>query len=123
MNREHILRSVKIENHEELMQAIPDFDFYRLTKIKKFVVEWDDAIMYVHLTATYDRSRVVTFLFEDVKKVHIPEFRKDGFWLSEVELEDIQNSRIPGEKYELKDFGSSFQLNFKKIHFLGVEGD
>ena len=121
MTREHRLSTIQIDNHDALLKTCPDFDFYKLVRVKKLAIEWQGNSLAVYLTAFYEQRCALQFLFEEVKNLCLPSIRDEGLWLSELEIEDKRGEFLVGVNYELRDFGSDFYLTFKRLHFLGEE--
>jgi hypothetical protein len=119
--REHRLKNIEIENHTELLESFPNFDFYKFVHVAKLEIAWHSDCLSLFLTAIYDGTHKMQFLFEGVKSLILPDLRNEGLWLSELELEDQRSMGIEGVNYQLKDFGSCFCLTCSKIVFLECE--
>jgi hypothetical protein len=119
--REHRIKNIEMENQTELLQSFPDFDFYKFVLVKKFEIDWNSNYLSVFLTAIYDGTHKLQFLFEGVKSLVLPDLCDEGLWLSELELEDQRKMGVQGVNFQLKDFGSSFCLTCNKIIYLECE--
>jgi hypothetical protein len=112
--RTHFLAQLPLGGRDAVLQAFPDFDFYNLSRVTRFIVEWgkhNEALADCCLAALYTDTSIsapieVTLCFQDVRHASLPDF-SPLFFLTELEIEDVSSHQLEGVRFRTKNFGST----------------
>jgi hypothetical protein len=112
--RTHRLERLNLRGQADVLRNLPDFDFYHLHEVKR--LEWQAAIesdfskSTLTLLVVYDNGEtkplVVQLKCFGVCTLKLPTLAS-GFWLNELEIEDLRSSQLEGIRYKLKDHHES----------------
>ncbi len=109
--RSHLLSDLSIDGREQVLAAIPNFDFYNLGEISW--LEWtrkpDSGVAELAFSSAYrDGTKSapidVVCCCSGTQLVRVPELQS-SFFLSEIEVEEITADQIEGVRYCIRDFG------------------
>jgi hypothetical protein len=108
--RSHLLRDLSIEGREQVLAAIPNFDFYNLREISRLV--WtkhhESDVAELSFSSIYSDGSTaaadIACSCSGVRLVRVPELQS-SFWLSEIEVEELTGDQIEGVRYRLREFG------------------
>jgi hypothetical protein len=99
----------------ELKQSEPRFNFYKLEETNYFYLifkqpqsdgEPQELELVMNVGYRHEAEKYyLTFKFQGVRQLRLPELGTAWFRLSEVEVEDISDRGMEGLRYQFKDFG------------------
>jgi len=106
--RTHFLNKLPLSGKRAGLEAFPDFDFYKLSRVISLLVEWAESGAEIVLIATYQdaatsRAADVTLRFRGVQHAVLPKISPILF-LSELEIEEIRSDQLEGTNYRTKEF-------------------
>ena len=90
------------------MHRIPDFDFYKLHKITRFVLrEEGERGLILEMDVVHANRYLCSILLEGVCDLRMPEILMSMPSFSELELEDVRSRGLERIAYQLTDVGPS----------------
>ncbi len=115
--RSHFLTDLPIHGKQQVLPALPDFDFYNLRAVTSF--NWSSKpettsrpiIVDFMLDAIYQNpndgsASGIRLCCSDVKQLRMPDLGT-SFSPTEIEIEDLSSDQLEGIRYRLKDFGAT----------------
>src|SRR5436190_1444034 len=111
MIRAHFLKDIPILGKEPVLQVLPTFDFHKLRRVERLLLEGqpNSSVADLTLWVTYEDSAIgkngmVTLRFAGARRIRLPELLP-LFYLAEVEVEDVRSRQLEGVIFETKDYG------------------
>ena len=127
MDRARFLKDTEITGRDVALANIPEFDFYQLRRVLKLVVAWEhreSQPLSLVLTAQYEDEQdfCVSIRFLGIRQLRLPEMHDHGWWLSELEIEDLSSDQLEGIGYKALDHGdTSFCILCREIEIISCE--
>ncbi|MCK8503683.1 hypothetical protein [Myxococcus fulvus] len=125
--RTHFLKQLQINGREKALALEPEFDFYRVKRVLKLELEFDDepeALPVLRLDLAYEAgpSRYkLGVLFKEVRELVLPSMPPSLF-LPELEIEDLRGRMMEGARFEMiSHFERAFRCTCGDITILSFE--
>jgi hypothetical protein len=109
VNTKHFLKTIDIAGRDIALCKIPDFDFYALSRIIRVDIKWtgqypDDQDLSLVMTGVYGQGGdgyEVSFRFEGIRQLCLPELHDRGLFLSELAIEDVSAEQLEGVRFRV----------------------